>query len=180
MMKIFQDKIQAAVILILVLFLSACSIAPQRSIEPTETVAAYLPPTLVPTQTPTPKPTQTPLPSEEDCSNVLLFIDDLSYPDGTEVQPGQLIDKMWLVQNAGTCNWDRGYVLKQSTDSDMDAVALFDLYPARAKSEATIRVQFFAPETPGTYKVTWQPFDADGTLFYDPIFIIFTIPEETE
>jgi methionine-rich copper-binding protein CopC len=45
------------------------------------------------------------------------------------------------------------------------------LYPARAGTQATLRIVFTAPTEPGTYQSTWQAVDPDGNLFGDTVFM---------
>jgi len=105
------------------------------------------------------------------CLNNLLFVEDLSVPDGTLVSPGALIDKQWSVENNGSCNWDSHFILKLIAGPDMGAQIRQALYPARSGTRATIRMLFTAPQEPGTYRSAWQAFSPDELAFGDPIFI---------
>jgi len=177
----FLFLLMALVVVIAISSLSACNFAPVKSFAPTEEVAAYVPPTRVPTSTSTPMPTATPLPMEEDCSDVLMYIDDLTIDDGTVVNPGQVLDKKWAVQNSGTCNWGPGYTL-QVTDNEDDVVVAesMALYPALNNSDVTIRVVFTAPEEEGNYTVFWKAYSPDGTAFGDHLSINFVVEPPTE
>jgi len=101
----------------------------------------------------------------------MLFIEDLTIPDGTVTSPGEALDKRWLVENNGSCNWDADYRLQLSAGQDLGAQTVQALYPARSGSRATIRIVFKAPLESGGYRSAWQAFAADGTAFGDPIFI---------
>ena len=46
------------------------------------------------------------------CQDNLTFIEDLTVPDGTYVDPGVVLDKRWKVRNSGSCNWDEDYRFK--------------------------------------------------------------------
>jgi hypothetical protein len=131
---------------------------------PTTTpIPAILPPTLVPTESLTPTP--------EPCTHGLSFVDDLTVPDGTSFSPGASIDKQWLVQNSGTCHWDATYRLKLVRGNPLGAVDDQPLFPARAGTQATIRIVFTAPAEAGAYESAWQAVDPDGNLFGDLIFM---------
>jgi len=157
-------------------FLSLCTAGCSEQATP------YRPPTIavlvtraVPaTITPT-APTQlveTPIPiSTPPCINNLGYLEDLSLPDGTVVKPGERLDKRWLVENSGTCNWDEYYRLKFMSGADLSSPLEQALYPARSGSEATIRILFTAPTEPGTYESAWQAYDPQGQSFGDPVFI---------
>ena len=125
-----------------------------------------------PQPSPTAAPVRAPRPTiAPACTNILAFVADETIPDGTAVQPGQTIDKRWRVRNAGTCNWDGRYRLRHIAGQSLGAPEEMALYPARAGAEATIRIVFTAPQTPGQYFSTWQAVDPQGRPFGDPIYM---------
>jgi hypothetical protein len=154
-------------------------------------IAPTLAPKIVvsPTQTPaTDEPTET-----VSCVDKLKFVDDVTVPDGARFAPHASIEKVWLVRNEGTCNWDTGYTLRLISGPEMGADAEQALFPARSGSEVEIRLFFFAPGAPGSYVSKWQAFDPGGEPFGDLIFIDIVVdiglvptaattptPEETE
>jgi hypothetical protein len=155
-------------IFLFLLTLSACAPAPSRT--------PYLPPP--PAQNATPPPTAAlprstvePLPPDASCTNDLAFIADLTIPDYTVVAPGSLLDKQWLVQNTGTCNWDSRYRLRYVGGYTLDAPEEQALYPAVAGAQVTIRILFTAPAEAGEYVSIWQAFDPDGLPFGDAFLI---------
>ena len=103
------------------------------------------------------------------CADNLTYLEDLSLPEGTVVQPGASLDKRWLVKNSGTCNWDERYRLKLVSGAELNASIDQALYPARSGAKATIQIVFTAAYTPGTYQNAWQAFDPQGQPFGDPI-----------
>jgi hypothetical protein len=123
----------------------------------------------------TSSPTATP-----PCTDGLAFVEDVTAPDGTVVSPGASVDKQWLVQNNGTCNWDSRYRLRFAGGLAMGAATEQALYPARAGSQATIRIVFTAPSEPGIYTTAWQAFNADGFSFGDPVFMEIIVQVEAE
>ena len=167
------------------LLLSACS----SEGEATPTLDVYRPPTQAVTATPLPvsaqeieaddRPT-----TEPACTNALWFFQDITIPDGTQVSPGDRLDKRWLVQNAGTCNWDERYQIRLEAGSNMGVPQQQALYPARSGLELTIRMNFIAPDEAGTYRSAWQAYDPDGVPFGDPFFIEVVVvdnaPPESE
>jgi hypothetical protein len=106
-----------------------------------------------------------------DCSSNLLFLQDITIPDGTQVQPEERLDKRWLVENDGTCNWDRRYSLRLIAGLDMGAGPDLALFPARSGSQVEIQIQFVAPQDIGLHRSAWQAADPGGNLFGDTIFI---------
>ena len=170
------------IVIVLVLFLVAgCNLSPVRSISPTETVEGFVLPTPKPTQTPTPRPTATALPAEDECTNILVYIEDENMPDNTEVEPGSLVDKRWVVKNGGTCNWGTGYIVELNESTDVEnAPQSFDLHPAIAGETVRIRVTFIAPEDPGEYRIAYRAISPAGTPFGDDFYTIFIVASPTE
>ncbi len=156
------------------------------SCAPEPTATFFVPPTAAPLQptsaaavssvgaavspTATLSVTETPT-SAAPCVNNLSFVQDVTIPDGTSVSPGESIDKQWLVSNSGTCDWDSGYRLKLVNGDAMGATPEQALYPARAGSQATLRIVFTAPTEAATYESSWQAVAPGGTPFGEPIYI---------
>ena len=157
------------------IFASAC--APQATLTPFRPPTQPEPTQVLPTTTPipaiyTPVPTPTVTATiEVPCTNDLEFLDDITIEDNTSVLPGSSIDKQWLVKNSGTCNWDFTYRLKWIGGDPLGAVQEQILYPARAGTQAALRILFTAPTIAGIYESAWQAYDPDGIAFGDPIFM---------
>ena len=113
------------------------------------------------------------------CTNGLTYLEDLTIPDGTVVDPGATLDKRWRVRNSGTCNWDERYHLRLVDGDPLGVEKEVPLYPARAGAEAIIRIVFTAPQKPGAYVSTWQAVDPQGNFFGDPIFIQIRVAAAT-
>lgn len=183
----FPSRVLFAFVLILV-SLSACS--------PKSTPTPFRPPTIQPplieptfiiqpTQqvvvvqsTPVPTITAFPTVNSQDCTNNLTFVDDITIHDNSFITYGASMDKQWLVQNSGTCNWDSSYRLKHIGGADLGAAEEVMLYPARAGTQATLRIVFTAPFTDGVYESAWQASDPSGNLFGDPIYIRVTVASQ--
>lgn len=134
----------------------------------------YRPPTAAPaTATPRPvNPTADLRPSSTpECSNVLTYLEDLSVPDGSTVQPGAAVDKRWKLENSGSCNWDGRYHLRLIAGPNLGVPSEQALYPARSGTQFTLQIIFTAPKEPGTYRSAWQAYDPQGQPFGDPFFV---------
>lgn len=105
------------------------------------------------------------------CLNNLGFIEDLTIPDNSLILPGSTIDKQWLVSNSGNCHWDMTYNLKWIGGDTLGAAEVQPLFPARAGTQATLRILFVAPSVEGPYESAWQAVDPNGNVFGDLIFI---------
>jgi hypothetical protein len=144
-------------------------IEPTLIIQPTKQVVVVQP---------SPLPTTaalTPTVNPQDCTNNLHFISDATIPDNSVVPVGSSVDKQWLVENSGTCNWDSSYRLKHLGGAVLGAQEELMLYPARAGTQATIEIVFTAPFTEGAYESAWQAVDPDGNPFGDPIYMRITV-----
>jgi len=176
----FLPRAQRIVCLLLLLgFICGCAGKPIVQTEPRKESGIYRPPTRYP-QTPlvllssptsietvaAPLTTATPA-----CINGLRFVEDVTVPDGSQVAPGEIIDKRWKVDNVGACNWDESYRLRLVAGPELGAPSEQALYPARSGTQAIIRSLFVAPAEPGVYRSAWQAYDPQGQSFGDTIFI---------
>jgi len=169
-------------ILLALIFASAC--APQATDTPFRPPTQPQPTPILSTTTPipiiytaVPTATLTPSPTAGPCANQLEFIQDVTIPDGTTLSSGATIDKQWLVNNNGTCDWDASYRLKWIGGDPLGAEKEQMLYPARAGTQTTLHISFTAPNIEGTYESAWQAYTQDDVAFGDPIFIkIVVIP----
>ncbi len=155
---------------------AACSSRPTPTLFVPPT-AIVIPPTAVPLASPVP-PTSTSVPTATavtptaaPCTNDLSFVQDVTIPDGTSVAPAETVDKQWLVTNTGSCNWDAGYRLKLVGGDALGVPTEQALYPARAGTQATLRIVFTSPQAGGEYSSVWQAFAPDGTAFGQTINI---------
>ncbi len=151
------------------MLLSACGyLPPSRSLPPEQQSPLFKAPAPVnePTATQfsevksTPEPTQIP-----DCTNDLEYVADLTVPDGTQFNPGAVIEKEWKVKNNGTCNWNNTYTLRLISGSELGADKTQALIPARNGTEAIVQIEFITPQEPGRYEATWQAYGPDGEAF---------------
>jgi hypothetical protein len=105
------------------------------------------------------------------CADGLSFLDDVTIPDYTVVAPSSSLDKQWLVQNSGSCNWDSRYRLRLISGEALGASPEQALYPARAGMQATLRIFFTAPQEAGEYVSEWQAYNPQGQAFGETVFI---------
>jgi hypothetical protein len=138
---------------------------PSATTEPSPTLNVFVPATLPPADTPI--PTLTPIPP---CTNSLTYVNDITIPDNTIVAAGSVVDKQWQVKNSGTCDWNGRYRLRLIAGTDL-GVGEQSLYPARAGTEAVLRLVFTAPYVSGIYSMTWQAVAPDGSLFGDIVTV---------
>lgn len=161
------------------MMLQSCSSIPEVS-EPLSSTPQPLP-TLTPNPTfvSAPESSSGGEPSSLNCENDARFLDDLSFPDGEIVAPGQTIDKRWSVQNSGSCNWGTGYRLIHLGQDEFVAPEAVTLYPARADTNAVWQVDLKAPSETGQYISQWQAQAPDGTMFGDVVYILISVEKPT-
>ena len=158
----------------LVILLSACAgqTAPTLYSPPTKENPINVPsqthPSDLETEHGTPSPQASPSPA---CTVGLTYLEDISIPDGTLVSQGAILDKQWLVENSGSCNWDDQFSLRLIAGPSMSNQSEYALFPARSGTQAEIQILFTAPQEPGVHRSAWQAFDPHGEIFGDPIFI---------
>lgn len=82
---------------------------------------------------------------------------DESYPDGTRVDPGESIEKIWRLQNVGSCDWIAGnYELAFVSGAQMSGQSAATItFTVESAGYANFSVNLFAPDTPGTYRGYW-------------------------
>lgn len=148
--------------------LSACT----RSALPANE-GFFLPPTLVGGSTPIMLETYTAMPATATppCENNLVFLRDVSVPDGTHFSPGETIEKSWELRNDGSCAWIRGYYVELQDGSPMGAIERQPLPEAQAGETVVLTIQFTAPSAPGSYRSLWKAHDIGDTPFGVGFFV---------
>lgn len=159
---------------------SACSaLSTATPFIPPTNQAPLIEPTLIfiPTQVATVQNIEIPLPTilptidQSDCVNNLSFVEDITIPDNSFASFGSSIDKQWLIENSGTCNWNSAYRLRHTGGAVLGAPEEIALFPARSGTQVTIQIIFTAPFEEGVYETAWQAFDPNGFPFGDLIYM---------
>lgn len=152
-------------------------------------------PSAPPTATPPPPATVTPptpiLPptagtAPPDCDqmggeNRALFVQDVTVPDGSQVQSGATFVKTWRLQNDGSCTWTSAYRLVYVGGDALGAPDELPLSPAPVAPGQIVdlSITFIAPRTPGKYTSQWKLSNAAGNTFgierkADPFWVRIT------
>jgi len=143
----------------------------------TETLAAT--PTALFTLTPDFSPTPTTTPGttvpQNTCYN-LLFIKDVTIPDGTFLKDNEVFTKTWQVQNNGECAWAPGSTFSHVGGETLrgKTFVLRDPIPVGAKRELSI--EMVAPAgLNGLVQSSWRMADASGVFFGDTLTVNITV-----
>jgi hypothetical protein len=135
----------------------------------------------LPSATPTRVPASpTPIPCDR-----IKFVKDVTYPDNTEVLPGTKFDKVWRLQNDGSCTWTTGYALVFVSGDAMGAPAATALPRNVAPGEnVDVSVTLTAPTTSGTYRSNFKLRNASNVVFglgndNKPFWVQIKVPQAT-
>ncbi|NIO71716.1 MAG: FHA domain-containing protein [Anaerolineae bacterium] len=93
------------------------------------------------------------------------LVKHVSIADGTVIEPGGRIDKVWKVKNTGTCTWGEGYLLVFYSGDQMQAPN-YQALPGTAPDKTTnVGVTMVAPFSPGTYTAAFRLKSPTGEYF---------------
>jgi len=125
--------------------------------------------------TPTPgAPVITPVPPVG-CLLGMMWVQDLSIPDGTQLGPGESFTKGWRIENTGTCTWDSGYSLvyvgSVPVQNVLSAAPTGISGTVQPNAKYDVNVNLVAPDNSGGYKGFYTMSAPDGTLFGDRIWV---------
>lgn len=150
------------------------ALTPQVSpILPTETATASETPTNTPepsptatsTETPTPTLSPTPVPTPVP-PDWVVFVQDVTIPDGTALVGGEPFTKIWRLMNAGSRTWTVDYDLIFLSGDRMSAAAAVAMpRTVRPGETVDVAVRLIAPAAPGTYRGNWILRNASGGIF---------------
>jgi len=125
-------------------------------------------PTLAPTSTLQPTNTAVVLPSPtvtQVCDQA-SFVADVTIPDGSVLQAGEVFVKTWRIRNSGTCTWTADYALVLDAGDGMNGPAAQKIGVSVAPGQTVdISVTLKAPGQPGSYRGYWKMRNASGVLF---------------
>jgi len=139
----------------------------------TQTLAAVTQsaPTAIPvTATPLPA-TSTPVantavPTAVSYCDWVLFVKDVSIPDGTQLSAGETFTKVWRLQNRGTCTWTPDYMLVFTSGDQMGATTAVRLPGNVAPGQSVdVSVTLTAPASAGYHISYWMLRNPSGALF---------------
>jgi hypothetical protein len=137
----------------------------------TQTAAAYTPtpqatetPTLTPTVSITETPGITSTPTEVICDG-LVFISDVTVPDGTTKTAGEEFVKTWKVKNTGSCTWTTGYNIIFAYGEKLSGQTTALTTEVLPNAEAEISITLKAPLTAGEYKSFWRLANNNNSAF---------------
>jgi hypothetical protein len=131
--------------------------------------------TSLPSQTPTPLATKTPVPQATPtasataipaCREQATFVRHLNISPRTLLPAGQIMGKVWRVQNSGDCTWTPEYSLVFDHGEPMSNGKPVPL-PSSVPPGATVDLRFslVVPQKPGEYSGYWLLQAPNGETF---------------
>ncbi len=131
-------------------------------------------------QNPEPEFTTAPVSGNAPCDRA-LFVDDISIPDNTKMDPGSTFTKTWRLQNDGSCTWTTEYALVFTSGDELDGPTSVNLPKNVPPGQGIdISVSLKAPSASDTYRSNWMLRNASGEPFGlgdydDPIWVIIKV-----
>lgn len=126
--------------------------------KPALTVPTPIPPT--PSPTLDPSITRTPDP-QLSCRDSAVLVEDVTFPDNTQVSAGGKFTKTWKLQNSGTCAWT-GYSVAFVNGDRMNSPDSVPLPDTEKGGTVEVSVELTAPSTDGTYRGNFELRNASG------------------
>ncbi len=118
------------------------------------------------------------------CGHAAAFVEDITVPDDTRFQPGELFTKVWRVRNSGSCTWNEGYALVFVSGDRLDAAAdrIPFSHPVRPGETIDLGVVLKAPAAGGSWQGNWAFDDGRGTRFgigrsSGPVWVKITVDQ---
>lgn len=105
------------------------------------------------------------------CTNVMSYVGDANYQDGSVLKAGTKFTKEWEVINYGDCQWDDTYHLFFISGTQMGAPAFVKVPHVPIGSKGKISVNMIAPEEPGEYRSEWKLFGSDNRFFGESLVV---------
>jgi hypothetical protein len=147
---------------VLVVILSA---SPTLTVEPTST------PTAVTATLETPA-------IANPCYN-LLWIEDRTIPDGTQLKPNEVFTKTWFVQNNGGCAWAPGFTFTHFGGDQMRGEPLRFTEPIPVGAKRELSIELVVPNINGLIQSSWRMTDENGIFFGDTLSVNFVVGDIT-
>lgn len=102
-----------------------------------------------------------------ECDRV-VFVRDVTIPDGSRVTAGATFTKTWELKNAGTCAWTNGYSLVFTRGDALGAPAAVPLISSgtvEPNQTVEVSIDLKAPAKTGTYRAYFKLRNPGGLLF---------------
>ena len=110
------------------------------------------------------------------CQLQTSFVNDVTVPDNTIMQPGEIFVKTWRIMNAGTCDWNEDYRLVLLKDGNIGAPPFITIPHTPPGEAVDISIPMVAPKQSGIFTSIWSFQASDGTNFGAVLYVRIVIP----
>ena len=131
---------------------------------------------MTPSRTPSPTPIIL-IVAPTACFNDAAFAADVTIRDNTSIGPGEPFEKIWRIENTGSCAWTTDYQLTFQTGSQLGAPSSIDVPQTASGDIVDISGSMYAPRAPGTYTGVWQMVDPRGNPFGQRLTVVIQVPD---
>lgn len=108
--------------------------------------------------------------------NKMVFVSDVTIPDGQVIPPGSKFVKTWRVRNTGTTTWNANYKVRLWAGERYGAAASILLgQEVKPNTEVDISIEFTAPLQSGEYSSYWILSDELEANFGTTIYVNFIV-----
>lgn len=108
--------------------------------------------------------------------NKMVFVADVTIPDGQIIPPGSKFVKTWKIRNTGTTTWTPNFKVRLWAGERLGAPASFLLGQEVApNSEVDISIEFTAPLQSGEYLSHWILSDELEANFGNTFYVKFVV-----
>lgn len=122
-------------------------------------------PVVTPVPTTVVSPTVTPVPTSGAGCDRVQFVSDVSVSDGTTFAPNAPFNKIWRLQNVGTCTWTTAYSLTFVSGDRMGGTDVLLPQTVVPGQTVDVGVNLTAPSVAGSYRGYWELKNASGGVF---------------
>jgi len=96
----------------------------------------------------------------------------MTVPDGTIMTPAQTFDKVWLVENTGTCTWEVGFKFVFVGGEEMGGETLTLSEEVTSGSQISLSIPMTAPTKTGTFIGAWNMYTDKGEYFLERVIFV--------
>jgi hypothetical protein len=137
--------------------------------QPSETPTQFVAPTLAATQ-----PLLFATATLSQCDNS-IYVDDITYKDGTIVAPSTAFTKTWSIRNTGTCTWTATYKIKFDSGAQMGGTTTAIGKTVAPGEAIEVSVAMTSPATAGPYIGYWRMINDSGVSFGQTVNINISV-----
>jgi hypothetical protein len=155
-------------------FLTATALAvPNQTATPTTPTLTPAPATPTPNQTATlAVPGTSTATAGVSLGEYAVFVADVTVPDGTTYNPGEVFTKTWRIKNAGNSTWTPGYALVFVSGDKLSAPDRMGLLAnVSPGASVDISVNMAAPANAGSYRGFWRIMNTSGQYLGDTVYV---------